>query len=297
MEGMQDAFGEERVADTGIRECTILGQGIGLAMRGLRPIAEIQYLDYIFYALQIMRDDLATVRYRSRGTQKAPVIVRSRGHRLEGIWHAGSPMGSIIHSVRGMHVCVPRNMVQAAGMYNTLLQSDEPALVVECLNGYRTKEPLPKNLGAFRTPIGLAEVVREGADLTVVSYGSTFNLCVEAASRLSDLGVELELIDVRTLLPFDTTGLIAQSVAKTSRVIFIDEDVPGGATAFMLERAMQQGLWSLLDSEPRTLCSAPHLPPFGSDGDYFSKPSVEDIVERCYAMVSEARPDQLPSLL
>ena len=297
MEGMQDTFGEERVADTGIRECTILGQGIGLAMRGLRPIAEIQYLDYIFYALQIMRDDLATVRYRSRGTQKAPVIVRSRGHRLEGIWHAGSPMGSIIHSVRGMHVCVPRNMVQAAGMYNTLLQSDEPALVVECLNGYRTKELLPKNLGAFRTPIGLAEVVREGADLTVVSYGSTFNLCVEAASRLSDLGVELELIDVRTLLPFDTTGVIAQSVAKTSRVIFIDEDVPGGATAFMLERAMQQGLWSMLDSEPRTLCAAPHLPPFGSDGDYFSKPSIEDIVERCYAMVSEARPDQLPSLL
>ncbi len=297
MEGMQEAFGVDRVADTGIRECTILGQGIGLAMRGLRPIAEIQYLDYLFYALQIMRDDLATVRYRSRGTQKAPVIVRTRGHRLEGIWHAGSPMGAIVHAVRGMHVCVPRNMVQAAGMYNTLLAADEPALVVECLNGYRVKEALPQNLGEFRTPIGVAECVREGVDLTVVSYGSTFNLCVVAAERLAEMGVELELIDVRTLLPFDLTGVIGQSVQKTSRVLFVDEDVPGGATAYMLEQAMGQGLWKHLDTEPQTLAAAPHLPPFGSDGDYFAKPSVEDIVERAYALVAESRPGQFPPLL
>jgi len=297
MEGLQDAFGVDRVADVGIRECTILGQGIGLAMRGLRPIAEIQYLDYLFYALQIMRDDLATVRYRSRGTQKAPVIVRTRGHRLEGIWHAGSPMGAIVHAVRGMHVCVPRNMVQAAGMYNALLASDEPALVVECLNGYRAKELLPKNLGEFRTPIGVAERVREGADLTVVSYGSTFNLCSVAAERLAEMGVELELIDVRTLLPFDLTGVIGQSVKKTSRVLFVDEDVPGGATAYMMDCAMGQGLWKNLDAEPQALAAAPHLPPFGSDGDYFSKPSVEDIVERAYAMVAESFPDRLPPLL
>jgi len=298
MEGMQELFGEDRVADTGIRECTIIGQGIGLAMRGLRPIAEIQYLDYLYYALQIMRDDLATVHYRSAGTQRAPLIVRTRGHRLEGIWHAGSPMGAVVHSIRGMHVCVPRNMTEAAGMYNTLMAAGEPALVVECLNGYRSKEPLPTNLGEFRVPLGRPEVVRSGSDLTIVSYGSTFNLCVEAAERLAAMGIEVELVDVRTLLPFDLDGTIPQSVARTHRVLFVDEDVPGGATAYMMERAMASGeMWMHLDSAPQTLCAAPHLPAYGSDGDYFSKPSVEDIVERAHAMVAEADPQSFPDLL
>lgn len=297
MEGMQEAFGEERVADTGIRECTILGQGIGLSMRGLRPIAEIQYLDYLYYALQIMRDDLATVHYRSAGAQRAPLIVRTRGHRLEGIWHAGSPMGAIVHSVRGMHVCVPRNMVEAAGMYNTLMAAGEPALVVECLNGYRSKERLPLNLGEFRTPLGHPEVVRRGTDVTIVSYGSTFNLCMEAAERLADFDIEVELVDVRTLLPFDLTGTIAESVSRTHRVLFVDEDVPGGATAYMMERTMERGgFWEHLDAAPATLSAAPHLPAYGTDGDYFSKPSVEDIVERVYAMVAESDPSAHPEL-
>ena len=297
MEGMQDAFGEDRVSDTGIRECTIVGQGIGLAMRGLRPIAEIQYLDYLYYALQIMRDDLATVYYRSAGAQRAPLIIRTRGHRLEGIWHAGSPMGAIVHSVRGMHVCVPRNMTEAAGMYNTLMAAGEPALVVECLNGYRSKERKPLNAGAFRIPLGQPEVVRSGTDVTVVSYGSTFNLCTVAADRLAELGIEVELVDVRTLLPFDLTGTIAASVARTHRVLFVDEDVPGGASAYMMERSLSiGGLWEHLDSAPQTMSAAPHLPAYGSDGDYFSKPSVEDIVERVYAMVSEDDPVSFPDL-
>ena len=298
MGGMQEAFGPDRVSDTGIRECTIIGQGIGLAMRGLRPIAEIQYLDYLYYALQIMRDDLATVHYRSAGTQRAPLIVRTRGHRLEGIWHAGSPMGAIIHSIRGMHVCVPRNMTEAAGMYNTLMAAGEPALVVECLNGYRSKERMPSNLGEFRVPLGEPEVIREGTDVTVVSYGSTLNLCSQAAERLTELGVEVELIDVRTLLPFDRTGTIARSVAKTHRVLFIDEDVPGGATAYMLERTLAgSDLWVHLDAAPQTLSAAPHLPAYGTDGDYFSKPSVEDIVERVHAMVAEDDPARHPDLV
>ena len=298
MEGMQEAFGEDRVSDVGIRECTIIGQGIGLSMRGLRPIAEIQYLDYLYYALQLLRDDLATVHYRSAGTQRAPLIVRTRGHRLEGIWHAGSPMGAIVHSVRGMHVCVPRNMTEAAGMYNTLMEAGEPALVVECLNGYRTKERMPSNLGEFRVPLGIPEVVREGADLTVVSYGSTFNLCAVAAERLSEMDIEVELVDVRTLLPFDLPGTIAESVAKTGRVLFVDEDVPGGAAAYMLERTLSRGnLWSSLDAAPETLTAAPHLPAYGTDGDYFSKPSVEDIVERAYAIVAEADPASHPDLV
>ena len=298
MEGMQEAFGPDRVSDTGIRECTIIGQGIGLAMRGLRPIAEIQYLDYLYYALQIMRDDLATVHYRSAGTQRAPLIVRTRGHRLEGIWHAGSPMGAIIHSIRGMHVCVPRNMTEAAGMYNTLMAAGEPALVVECLNGYRSKERMPSNLGEFRVPLGEPEVIREGTDVTVVSYGSTLNLCSQAADRLAGLGVEIELIDVRTLLPFDRTGTIARSVAKTHRVLFIDEDVPGGATAYMLERTLAgSDLWIHLDAAPQTLSAAPHLPAYGTDGDYFSKPSVDDIVERVHAMVAEDDPAGHPDLV
>ena len=298
MEGMQEAFGEDRVSDVGIRECTIIGQGIGLSMRGLRPIAEIQYLDYLYYALQLLRDDLATVHYRSAGTQRAPLIVRTRGHRLEGIWHAGSPMGAIVHSVRGMHVCVPRNMTEAAGMYNTLMEAGEPALVVECLNGYRTKERMPSNLGEFRVPLGIPEVVRQGADLTVVSYGSTFNLCAVAAERLSEMDIEVELVDVRTLLPFDLPGTIAESVAKTGRVLFVDEDVPGGAAAYMLERTLSRGnLWSSLDAAPETLTAAPHLPAYGTDGDYFSKPSVEDIVERAYAIVAEADPASHPDLV
>lgn len=297
MEGMQELFGELRVSDTGIRECTILGQGIGMAMRGLRPIAEIQYLDYLYYALQIMRDDLASVQYRSAGGQKAPLIIRTRGHRLEGIWHSGSPMGAIINSVRGIHVCVPRNMKEAAGMYNTLLKSDEPALVVECLNGYRLKEALPTNLGEFSTPLGKPEVVRQGTDVTVVSYGSTFNICAQAAEMLEELGVSVELIDIRTLLPFDVDHDIVKSLAKTNRVVFIDEDVPGGATAFMLDQVLnvQKG-YEMLDSRPATLTAKPHLPPYGTDGDYFSKPSVDDIVEVVYNVMHEANPLAYPAL-
>ncbi|MFN8698967.1 MAG: thiamine pyrophosphate-dependent enzyme [Flavobacteriales bacterium] len=288
-EGLQEKYGDMRVSDTGIREATIVGQAIGMAMRGLRPVAEIQYLDYIFYALQIMRDDLATVQYRTRGGQKAPAIISTRGHRLEGIWHSGSPMGAIIHSVRGMHVCVPRNMAQAAGMYNTLLAGDEPAIVVECLNGYRTKEPRPSNLGEYRIPLGVPEVVSEGTDLTLISYGSTFNLCAEAAQVLDKLGVSVELVDVRTLLPFDTGHICAKSVSKTNRMLIVDEDVPGGASAYILDHLVNtQNAWRWLDSSPRTLSAKPHLPAYSTDGDYFSKPSVDDIVEAVMEMMAEA---------
>jgi pyruvate/2-oxoglutarate/acetoin dehydrogenase E1 component/TPP-dependent pyruvate/acetoin dehydrogenase alpha subunit len=296
-EGLQEKFGELRVADSGIREATILGQGIGMAMRGLRPVAEIQYLDYIFYALQIMRDDLASVQYRTKGGQKAPLIVSTRGHRLEGVWHAGSPMGSIIHSVRGMIVCVPRNMMQAAGMYNTLLKSDEPAIVVECLNGYRSKELKPKNLGEYTIPVGVPEVVKEGNDLTIVSYGSTFNLCQQAAQQLSEVGIEVELVDVRTLLPFDIHHICAESVAKTNRLLIVDEDVPGGASAFILDQIInKQGSFKSLDSEPVTLSAKAHLPAYGTDGDYFSKPSIEDIFDAAYNIMREANPAQFPAI-
>ncbi|MFM1932640.1 MAG: hypothetical protein RL226_1943 [Bacteroidota bacterium] len=297
MEGMQELFGELRVSDVGIRECTILGQGIGMAMRGLRPIAEIQYLDYLYYALQIMRDDLASVHYRTAGGQKAPLIIRTRGHRLEGIWHSGSPMGAIIHSVRGINVCVPRNMVEAAGMYNTLLKSDEPALVVECLNGYRLKEALPTNPGEYCIPLGKPEIVRSGEHVTVVSYGSTFNMCQQAAEVLEEMGVDVELVDVRTLLPFDVDHAIVKSLAKTNRVVFVDEDVPGGATAFMLDQVLNvQGGYAFLDSQPLTIAAKPHLPAYGTDGDYFSKPSVDDIVEAIYQLMNEADPTQFPAL-
>ncbi|MEC7694341.1 MAG: transketolase C-terminal domain-containing protein, partial [Bacteroidota bacterium] len=297
MEGMQEKFGEVRVSDTGIRECTILGQGIGMAMRGLRPIAEIQYLDYLYYALQIMRDDLASVRYRTAGGQKAPLIVRTRGHRLEGIWHSGSPMGAIIHSIRGMHVCVPRNMTQAAGMYNTLLEAEEPALVVECLNGYRKKEPLPNNIGAFRVPLGVTETLREGDDLTMLSYGSTLHLAQEACGRLAEWGIEVELIDAQTLLPFDLEGAVAKSVEKTNRLLVVDEDVSGGASAYLLDEVLNhQGAWRFLDGQAKTLAAKPHLPAYGSDGDYFSKPSVEDIVETAYNVLREVDPSSYPSL-
>ena len=288
MEGMQARFGELRVADTGIREATILGQGIGMALRGLRPIAEIQYLDYLLYCLQIMSDDLAMIQWRTKGGQKAPLIVRTRGHRLEGVWHSGSPMGMILGALRGIVVCVPRNMQQAAGMYNTLLQSDDPALVIECLNGYRSKEKLPSNLGEFTVPIGIPEVVREGSDLTLVSYGSTFNLCAKACEQLDTLGISVEQIDVRTLLPFDRNHLIVESLKKTNRLLVVDEDVPGGASAYILQQILDvQNGYMHLDSAPRTLSAKAHRPAYGSDGDYFSKPSLEDVVEKVAEMVKE----------
>ena len=297
MEGMQEKYGEIRVSDAGIREATILGQGIGMAMRGLRPIAEIQYLDYIFYALQIMSDDLATLHYRTKGGQKAPLIVRTRGHRLEGIWHSGSPMGAIIHSIRGVYVCVPRNMVTAAGFYNTLLQSDDPALVVEPLNGYRSKETKPENLGEFTVPLGIPEIVREGTDLTIVSYGSTCNLVIEAAEQLAELGVDAEVVDVRTLLPFDKEHAIAKSLEKTNRLLIVDEDVPGGACAFMLDKILnEQNGYFNLDSKPVTLSANAHRPAYGSDGDYFSKPGIEDIVETAYSIMHEVDPNRFTSI-
>lgn len=297
MEGMQERFGAIRVSDAGIREATILGQGIGMAMRGLRPIAEIQYLDYLLYALQIMSDDLATLHYRTKGGQKAPLIVRTRGHRLEGIWHSGSPLGTIIHAIRGIYVCVPRNMVTAAGFYNTLLQGDDPALVIEPLNGYRTKEQKPDNLAEYTIPLGVPEIIREGKDLTVVSYGSTCNLANEAAKQLADLGIDVELIDIRTLLPFDTNHIIAGSLKKTNRLLIVDEDVPGGAAAFILDKILnEQNGYFLLDSKPVTLTAKAHRPAYGSDGDYFSKPNIEDIVETAYAILHEADPENYPSI-
>ncbi|CAG5080894.1 alpha-ketoacid dehydrogenase subunit alpha/beta [Parvicella tangerina] len=295
MEGMQEQFGELRVSDTGIREATIVGQGIGMALRGLRPIAEIQYLDYLLYCLQIMSDDLATIQYRTKGGQKAPLIIRTRGHRLEGVWHAGSPMGGIINLVKGIHVCVPRNMTKAAGFYNTLLEGDDPALVIECLNGYRSKEKMPTNLGEFKTPLGIPEVVEEGEDVTIVSYGSTFNLCVQAAKELREVGISVELIDVQTLIPFDINHSIVESLKKTNRVLFVDEDVEGGATGYMMQQVLQkQGGYYYLDSAPKTLTSKDHRPAYGSDGDYFSKPNVEDIFDAVYEIMHEFSPEDFP---
>jgi pyruvate/2-oxoglutarate/acetoin dehydrogenase E1 component len=295
MEGMQDEFGGLRVSDTGIREATILGQGIGMAMRGLRPIAEIQYWDYILYCLQIMSDDLATLQYRTKGGQKAPLIIRTRGHRLEGVWHAGSPMAGIINLVKGVHVCVPRNMTKAAGFYNTLLQGDDPALVVECLNGYRSKEQMPSNIGTFTTPLGIPEVVEEGTDVTIVSYGSTFNLCIQAAQILRESGISVELVDVQTLIPFDINHIIVDSLKKTNKVIFIDEDVEGGTTAFMMQQVLQnQGGYYHLDAAPQTLTAKDHRTAYGSDGDYFSKPSIDDIYDAVYAMMHEYAPSEYP---
>ncbi|HEX7151315.1 MAG TPA: thiamine pyrophosphate-dependent enzyme [Thermoanaerobaculia bacterium] len=295
--GLQDKYGVARVGDTGIRECTILGQAIGAALRGLRPIAEIQYLDYILYALQIMSDDLATTRWRSAGGQKAPVIVRTRGHRLEGIWHSGSPMAGIINLVRGIHVCVPRNMTQAAGFYNTLLRSDDPGIVVEVLNAYRTKEKLPSNIAEMTVPLGVPEVLREGSDVTLVSYGATLRIVIEAAELLAQVGVEAEVIDVQTLLPFDVRGIIAESVRKTNRVAFIDEDVPGGTTAYMLQQVLERDrAYEWLDSEPRTIASKEHRPAYGSDGDYWSKPNRETIFNSVYALMTEAMPKKYPKI-
>ncbi len=297
LEGMQEKYGAFRVADAGIREATILGQGIGMAMRGLRPIAEIQYLDYLLYAIQIMSDDLATLQYRTAGRQKAPLIIRTRGHRLEGIWHSGSPMGMILNAIRGIHVLVPRNMTKAAGFYNTLLETDEPALVVECLNGYRLKEKMPSNIGAFKTPIGVVETIKEGTDITLVSYGSTLRLIEQAAKELLEVGIDAEIIDIQSLLPFDINHDIVKSVAKTNRLLVIDEDVPGGASAYILQQIIdEQKGYMHLDSQPQTLASKAHRPAYGTDGDYFSKPSAEDIFEKVYEIMNEANPSKYPSL-
>ncbi len=297
LEGMQEKYGELRVADVGIREATILGQGIGMAMRGLRPIAEIQYLDYLLYAIQIMSDDLATLQYRTQGRQKAPLIIRTRGHRLEGIWHSGSPMGMIINAIRGIHVLVPRNMTKAAGFYNTLLETDEPALVIECLNGYRLKEKMPINLGEFKTPIGVVETIKTGTDITIVSYGSTLRIIEQAAKELLEVGIDVEIIDAQSLLPFDINHDCAKSVMRTNRLLVVDEDVPGGASAFILQQIIdEQNGYHYLDSQPQTLTAKAHRPAYGTDGDYFSKPSAEDVFEKVYAIMHEAKPDKFPSL-
>jgi len=286
--GLQEKHGKERIFDTGIRELTIMGSGIGMALRGLRPIAEIQYLDYLLYGLQPLSDDVATLHYRTAGQQSCPLIVRTRGHRLEGIWHSGSPMGMIIHSLRGMHVCVPRNMTQAAGMYNTLLRSNDPALVIECLNGYRLKEKLPDNLDSLTVALGVPEVIHSGSDITIVSYGSTLRVIAEAVQRLELAGISCELVDVQTLLPFDLHFAILDSLKKTNRIIFIDEDVPGGAAAYMYNKVIEeQGGYRYLDVAPRTLTAKAHRPAYGSDGDYFSKPNAEEIEKTIKEMMAE----------
>ena len=295
--GLQNKYGDLRITDTGIRENTIVGQGMGLAMRGLRPIAEIQYLDYLIYAMTVISDDLASLSYRTRGGQKAPVIIRTRGHRLEGIWHSGSPMGMILGSMRGLHICVPRNMTQAAGMYNTLLRGDEPALVIECLNGYRLKEKLPANVGEFTVPLGKAEILREGSDVTVVSYGSTLRIVTEVADELQAMGISIEIIDPQTLYPFDTDNVCGKSLKKTNKLLVVDEDQPGGGSAYIVQQILEaQNGYYALDAQPKTLSGMEHRPPYGSDGDYFSKPSHDDVIEAVYSMMSEAKPGQFPKI-
>ena len=295
--GLQQKYSDLRITDTGIREATIIGQGLGLAIRGLRPIAEIQYLDYLLYGVTVLSDDLATLSYRTRGGQKAPVIVRTRGHRLEGIWHSGSPMGMLLGAVRGIHICVPRNMTQAAGMYNTLLRGDEPALVIESLNGYRLKEKLPSNVGEFTVPLGEAEILLEGSDLTVVSYGSTLRIVQEAAEELEKLDIHIEIIDPQTLYPFDKQHVCLASLKKTNKLLVVDEDMPGGGSAYILQKILeeQKGYFHL-DAQPRTLPAKEHRPPYGTDGDYFSKPSPDDVVEAVYAIMHEANPLKFPAL-
>ncbi len=293
--GLQEKYGLLRVADTGIRECTIIGQAIGMSMRGIRPIAEIQYLDYILYAIQILSDDLATLRWRTAGGQKAPAIIRTRGHRLEGIWHSGSPMAGIINLVRGIYVCVPRNMTQAAGFYNTLLAGDDPAIVVEVLNGYRSKEKRPDNVDSFTVPLGVPEVLREGRDVTVITYGACCRIAADAAELLAAVGIDIEIIDVQTLLPFDVNATLVESLKKTNRVVFLDEDVPGGASAYMMQQVVEkQRGYEWLDSEPRTLSAKAHRPAYGSDGDYFSKPNREDVFRTVYEMMHESDPSRFP---
>ncbi len=297
LEGLQEKYGELRIADAGIREATIVGQGIGMAIRGLKPIAEIQYLDYLMYALQIISDDLATVHYRTKGKQKAPLIVRTRGHRLEGIWHSGSQMGGILNLVKGVNVLVPRNMTKAAGFYNTLLQGDDPAIVVECLNGYRLKEKMPNNLGYLKTPIGVVETLKEGSDITLVSYGSTLRIVEQVANELLAVGIDAEVIDVQSLMPFDLNHDIVESIKKTNRVMIIDEDVPGGASAYILNEIInKQNAYQYLDSQPKTITAKEHRPAYGNDGDYFSKPSAEDIFEAVYAVMHETNPEEFPKL-
>jgi pyruvate/2-oxoglutarate/acetoin dehydrogenase E1 component len=293
LEGLQEKYGEYRVFDTGIREATIIGQGIGLALRGLRPIAEIQYLDYLLYAIQIMSDDLATLHYRTRGKQKAPIIIRTRGHRLEGIWHAGSPMGGMINLLRGIYLLVPRNMTIAAGFYNTLLSSDQPAVVVECLNGYRTKEKKPNNMGDFKIPIGKIDTVKEGNDITVVSYGSTLKLVEDASKELEKLNIDCEIIDCQSLIPFDLNHEIKLSVEKTNRLLIVDEDFSAGASAYILDRLINdQNIYDLLDSKPSTLSAKDHRTAYGTDGDYFSKPSIDDIFNKIYSIMNESNPEK-----
>ena len=297
LEGLQEKYGELRIADTGIREATILGQGIGMAMRGLRPIAEIQYLDYILYCLQGMSDDLATVQYRTKGGQKAPLIIRTRGHRLEGIWHSGSPMAGILNLSKGILVLVPRNLTKAAGFYNTMLKSDDPALIIECLNGYRLKEKQPDNLGEFTVPVGKIEVTKEGTDVTLVTYGSTWRLVMEAAQELEKIGISAEVIDIQSLIPFDLSHEISESVKKTNRLVVIDEDVEGGATAFILQQILEkQKAFRYLDSDPLTISAENHRAPYASDGDYFSKPSVDDMVEKIYGLFTESNPEKFPKI-
>lgn len=296
--GLQDKYGEIRISDTGIREMTIVGQGFGAAMRGLRPLVEIQYLDYLLYAIQIMSDDIATLQYRTKGGQKAPLIIRTRGHRLEGIWHSGSPIGMILNSIRGIHLLVPRNMVQAAGFYNLLLRSDEPALVIECLNGYRLKETMPDNLDTFTVPLGKPEVLRAGDDITIITYGSCCRIALDAAKQLAETGIEVEIIDIQTLLPFDLNHDLIKSVKKTNRFLILDEDVPGGASAFIFQQLMEeQGAYFWLDSPGRTLTAKAHRPAYGTDGDYFSKPSIEDVVEEVYDIMHESDPATFPKFL
>jgi len=286
--GLQLKYGETRIFDTGIRELTIIGQGLGMSMRGLKPIAEIQYLDYLLYGLQVLSDDVSTLHYRTAGRQIAPLIVRTRGHRLEGIWHSGSPMGMMLSALKGMHICVPRNMVQAVGFYNTLLEGKDPGIVIECLNGYRLKEKLPNNLVEYKIPLGMPEVIRQGADITVVSYGSTLRIISEAADFLSKNNIDVEIVDVQTLLPFDVHAKILDSLKKTNRILFVDEDVPGGATSFMFTEILEhQGGYRWLDAAPRILCAKPHRPAYGSDGDYFSKPNVEDVINMVMSIMSE----------
>ena len=297
LEGLQKKYGELRISDTGIRETTIIGQGIGLALRGLRPIAEIQYLDYLLYCLQTLSDDLATLLYRSVGKQKAPLIVRTRGHRLEGIWHSGSQMGAVVHLLRGMYILVPRNMTKAAGFYNTLLKSDEPALVIESLNGYRLKEPKPSNLGKLCTPIGVVEIVKTGTDITVVSYGSTLRIVEEVAQELLAFGIDAEVIDAQSLLPFDLAEDVVKSIRKTNRLLVVDEDVPGGCAAYLMQQIVEkQGAYKYLDSAPQTLTASAHRPAYATDGDYFSKPNAEDIFEKIYGIIHEADPQDFPRL-
>ena len=295
--GLQAKHGDLRVTDTGIRECTIVGQGIGAALRGLKPIAEIQYLDYFIYALPTLSDDLACLYYRTKGGQKAPLIVRTRGHRLEGVWHAGSQIAMLLHTLRGMYIIAPRNMTQAAGFYNTMLRSDDPSVIIECLNGYRLKEKLPDNIGEFTVPLGTPEILKEGTDITVVTYGSMCRVVMEAAAELENYGISCEVIDVQTLLPFDLHHSILESIKKTNRVVFADEDVPGGATSFMMQQVLEeQNAYAYLDSKPVTITAKEHRPAYASDGDYFSKPNAEEVFERVYAILSEVDPSKFPSL-